>query len=287
MKFPIPSNGLPFTILVDVTTKKPEYISIVAKDADPKMVNSYYISRNADIKYNKETGKYSREFELKFPQSPITMDFSIFNSKNKNYANDEDKSFEVTRFEAVDLKTYPLWADNDIYSFVEFAKFFCANAGVIQAGDYKPTVLRSNDGKFSIDYYKKIRNRQTGAFVSTPARVGHSSGIVDISQEDFVKYTIPMRMVILLHEFSHKYMNPKLGRAINDEVSADINALNIYLSLGYPDIEAEYAFLKVFRGANNEFNHKRYLILNDFIKKFAQGELENRPSNLSLSSARR
>ena len=84
-----------------------------------------------------------------------------------------------------------------------------------------------------------------------------------------------MRMVILLHEFSHKYMNPKIGKEISDEVSADINALNIYLSLGYPHIEAQYAFLKVFKGANNAFNKKRYLILDDFIKKFTKGELEN------------
>jgi hypothetical protein len=85
-----------------------------------------------------------------------------------------------------------------------------------------------------------------------------------------------MRMVILLHEFSHKYINPKLNRDIGDEVSADINALNIYLSLGYPLIEAQYAFLKVFRGANNELNKRRYLILNDFMTKFHKGELENK-----------
>ena len=85
-----------------------------------------------------------------------------------------------------------------------------------------------------------------------------------------------MRLVILLHEFSHKYMNPKIGREISDEVSADINALNIYLSLGYPMIEAQYAFLKVFKGANNELNKRRYLILDDFMKKFESGELENK-----------
>jgi hypothetical protein len=90
-------------------------------------------------------------------------------------------------------------------------------------------------------------------------------------------------MAILLHEFSHKYMNPKIGREISDEISADINALNIYLSLGYPYIEAQYAFLKVFRGANNPFNKKRYLILDDFIKKFINGELENISSVKSIS----
>lgn len=267
MIFYVPANGMPFTLLIEVTTKKPEVISIIAKDANKH--NTYYISRKGDV-------SGLRVFELKFPQTPNLMVISIFNPKNGNYSNDEDKSFEITKFEAKELKTCSLWADRDIYNFIKFAQYFSANASVLSAGDYKPSIYRSDDGKFCIDYYQKIRNRKTGAFVSTPARIGHNTGIIEISKSDYERYTVPMRMIILLHEFSHKYMNPKIGRKISDEVSADINALNIYLSLGYPAIEAQYAFLKVFKGANNSFNKKRYLILNDFITKFSKGELENR-----------
>jgi hypothetical protein len=273
MIFTVPSNGLAFTIVIGVQTKSPQNITIVAKDYGKP--NTYYIRRRGVV-------NGYQEYELKFPQSPKLLEFSIFNSKNKNFPNDKDKSFSVTKFDAKELKTYPLWGDQDVHNFVKFAKEFSANASVISAGDRKPSIYRSNDGKFCIDYYNKIRNRKTGEFVSTPARIGHNTGIIEISKEDFEKYTVPMRMVILLHEFSHKYMNPKIGRDISDEVSADINALNIYLSLGYPMIEAQYAFLKVFRGANNELNKKRYLILDDFMKKFSSGELENLPKTQSL-----
>jgi len=266
MVFSIPSNGLPFTLIIGVKTTSPEDISIIAKDFHKQ--NTYYISRNGVV-------NGYREYELKFPQTPKLLVFSIFNTKKGNFPNGEDKSFKITKFEAKDLKTSPLWADKDIYSFVKFAQEFSANASVLSAGDFKPSIYRSDDGKFCIDYYNKIRNKKTGEFVSTPARIGHNSGVIEISKDDFEKYTVPMRMVILLHEFSHKYMNPKIGKEISDEVSADINALNIYLSLGYPHIEAQYAFLKVFKGANNAFNKKRYLILDDFIKKFTKGELEN------------
>lgn len=266
MVFSIPSNGLPFTLIIGVKTKSPEDISIVAKDYNKK--NTTYISRGGAI-------NGYREFELKFPQTPRQLVFSIFNRKNGNFPYNEDDSFKITKFEAKDLKTYPLWADKDIWNFVAFAQDFSANCAILSAGDYKPSIYRSNCGKFCIDYYNKIRSKRTGQFVSTPARIGHNSGVIEISKQDFERYTVPMRMVILLHEFCHKYVNPKLGREISDEVSADINALNIYLSLGYPDIEAHYAFLKVFRGANNDFNKKRYLILNDFIKKFSTGQLEN------------
>ena len=51
-----------------------------------------------------------------------------------------------------------------------------------------------------------------------------------------------MRLIILLHEYSHKYSNPKIGRKIEDEVAADINALRMYLSKGYSEVEAQYAF---------------------------------------------
>jgi len=274
MTFSIPSNGLPFSLMVGIKCKNPENISIEAKDAYKP--NSCYISRSGIIKDG------YRAFELKFPQSPKLMQISIFNKAKGNYPSDEDKSFEIVKFEPNELKNSPLWADKDIHNFVKFAQDFCANSSVISSGDYKPSIYRSDDGKFCIDYYKKIRNRKTGQYVSTPARIGHSTGIIEISKDDFDKYTIPMRMAILLHEFSHKYMNPKIGREISDEVSADINALNIYLSLGYPHIEAQYAFLKVFRGANNDFNKKRYLILDDFIKKFVNGELENSCLNTNL-----
>jgi len=272
MIFSIPSNSIPFTLLLEVSTNRPETISIVAKDATVRkgegQADTFYISRVADVK-----GK--RLFELKFPQTPKLMSLAVFNTKKGNFPNDEDKSFRITKFEAKELKTCPLWQDKEMHSFIKFAQEFCEQAGNLSAGDYKPSIYRSNDGKFCIDYYNKIRNRKTGEYVSTPARVGHNTGIIEIAKSDFAKYTVPMRIIILLHEFSHKFMNPKIGRDISDEVSADINALNIYLSLGYPFIEAQYAFLKVFRGANNEGNRKRYLILNDFITKFAKGELTN------------
>ena len=47
-----------------------------------------------------------------------------------------------------------------------------------------------------------------------------------------------MRMAILLHEFSHFYLNDRM----EDETEADLNGLLIYLALGYPRIEAYQSF---------------------------------------------
>ncbi len=266
MIFAIPSNKMPFTIIVGVRTKKSADITITAKDFHKR--NTYYISRAGTV-------DGYREFELKFPQTPKAMTISIYNEKNGNYKGSEDKSFVITKFEVKKLKTCQLWANKDLASFIKFAQEFSANASIVSAGDFKPSIYRSDDGKFCIDYFHKIRDRKTKQYVGTPARIGHNSGIIEVSKSAFEQYTVPIRMVVLLHEFSHKWMNPLTNKEISDETAADINALNIYLSLGYPSIEAQYAFLQIFKGANNEFNHKRYVILDDFIKKFSEGQLDN------------
>jgi len=160
-------------------------------------------------------------------------------------------------------------------SFIKFAQEFAENASVLSAGDTIPHIYRSDDGKFNFDYYIKIRDRKTGKYVNTPARIGHLTGIIEISKKDFLKYSIPMRMIILLHEYSHKYLNPKINREISYETGADINALLIYFSLGYSEMEAHQAFLYVFRGANNDENLKRYLIIKDFINKYSKGQINN------------
>jgi hypothetical protein len=60
----------------------------------------------------------------------------------------------------------------------------------------------------------------------------------------------------------------------------------MYLSLGYSEMEAQQAFLYVFKGANNAVNHKRYLIINDFITKYNNGEIKKNFSSNEVVSRR-
>jgi len=75
-----------------------------------------------------------------------------------------------------------------------------------------------------------------------------------------------MRMAILLHEYSHFYVNEKM----HDETEADLNGLLIYLGLGYPRIEAYEAFLKTFVNVPSQQNKARYDTINKFINNFEQ-----------------
>ena len=103
-----------------------------------------------------------------------------------------------------------------------------------------------------------------GQELTTPARVGRNTGIIQVSKQAFTKMTVPMRMAILLHEFSHFYLNEK----IDDEMEADLNGLLIYLSLGYPRIEAYQAFLETFKERPSHLNKARYDLINKFINDF-------------------
>ncbi len=108
----------------------------------------------------------------------------------------------------------------------------------------------------------------SGQRLNTPARVGHNTGIIDAAKWKFDSYTVAERVVILLHEFSHKYRNPKLGFAIGNETGADINALYIYLGLGFSKIDAINVFANVFLKAQTDGNIKRMRVIMDYIKKF-------------------
>ncbi|PIZ52153.1 hypothetical protein COY27_01095 [Candidatus Woesearchaeota archaeon CG_4_10_14_0_2_um_filter_33_13] len=264
MQLLLPTNNVPFTLAIGIKTKQPEEIVIQIMDAHKP--NTLYISRRTWV--NGE-----REYFLNLPQSPKAAQVNVFNIKTEN-PRLKDDSFEITKIQPEELEQCPVWMNQETKSFVAFAKQFSENAGIYSAGEYTPHIYRSDDSKFHIDYFIKIFDRQTKQVLSTPARIGHATGVIEVAKADFINYTVPMRMIILLHEFAHKYLNPRINKPIGYEVGADINALNIYLSLGYPPSEAHYAFLHVFKDNNNADNAKRYLIIKDFIDKFTRGEIK-------------
>lgn len=268
-----PSDRKAFTLVLDIQTSRPTQLKIEALDAK-KPFTAFYRTVG-EIK-----GR--REYELLFPLSPNELDVRIYDAKFKSYNDyirgtnsDTRNSIKVTSTKIIPLKTTPIWLSDNDRSFIKFAEKFSENAGIYSATNHDgtPSIYRSDDGKFTIDYYDKIQDRQTKQFINTPARIGHQTGVIEVSKKDFQRYTVPMRMVILLHEYSHKWKNQESGLRIENESGADINALMMYLSLGYSPIEAHQAFLYVFKGANNKVNKDRYMIIRDFIMKFKKGEL--------------
>ena len=117
-----------------------------------------------------------------------------------------------------------------------------------------------------------------GKSLKTPARISRNQGIIEVSKLKFSKYSVPMRMAILLHEFSHFYLNSDMA----NETEADLNALIIYLGLGYPRIDAYNVFTQVFHTSPTELNKDRMKIIDDFIRNFENKYIDMQYSSDSL-----
>jgi len=223
---------------------------------DPNQKNTVFTERKKTI-----TGKES--LFVRMPLTSNVINIQIYNEKNGDLPSSEDNSFKVLGVKMLDLNVTLPQTNMDTFevtSFVRFAQKFCYNAGWIDANkDYT-----SSNGKYKIEYLPYIVSSKNGQKMQTPARISTKDGRIQVSQEAFVPFTIPMRMAILLHEFSHYFINTDMS----NETEADLNGITIYLALGYPIKEVYSAFGETFVGYPTEENKKRYDIINSFIKNF-------------------
>lgn len=250
------SNSRPVCLNFTITCKGSKRFRIWAEELEKK--NSKYADREISV-----DGSRTIYFNL-----PVTPEKLFIGCVNINNVNDTD--FQVTIFETP-CQHFEIYLDSEAREFLEIATRFAQTCGYTNPSE-KGTYFKPKNSKFCIKYFPIIKDYSTGRYIGTPARIGHNTGIIEVAKAKFDKYTIPMRIVILLHEFSHKYRNPKIGLAISNEVGADINALYIYLGTGWSKIDAICVFAKVFLKAQSNENIKRIRKLQDYIERFEQQE---------------
>jgi hypothetical protein len=250
-------NKKPVTLAVTIETERPLKIYLKVYDKDYPL--SVYTNRYATI-------NGTETFYVRMPLAPENAVIEV--TREKNIANNENG------FKVVDLKKVPLKrklsafnsANPVIKRFIQFCEEFCQKASYLSA---KGSIYTSNDGNFRVDYLDDIIG-DGGRILNTPARINKNSAIIQVSKKKFLQYTIPERMAILLHEFSHYYLNGD----ISNETEADLNALLIYLGLGYPRIDAYNVFTKVFESSDNEANIERMKLIDEFIRNFEKQYLD-------------
>jgi hypothetical protein len=257
MIYRLPTRYEEFTLVVKVKTPQSERIHLIVRDED--MRNTVFTDRWKTVE-----GEVT--FFVRMPVSGKNALVEVFNERTGRMVDND------TTFEVIEIKKIPLEKKLDAFdlsnpelkSFINFSTKFCFNAGQICSGTYK-----SSDGRFTIEYLPTILSNRTGKELETPARISKQSGRIQVSQKKFIPDTVPMRMAILLHEYSHYYVN----KDINDETEADLNGLLIYLGLGYPRFEAHEAFLKTFISTPTELNKERYDKIKAFIEDFEKNYL--------------
>lgn len=257
MNYSALTNKQPMTVCIKVKTFAPTKIRLRVFDYDnPKthFTNRFKVINGIET------------FYVLMPITSEKINIEIYNEQNGNQKQGLDKSFEVLEFSKKPLPTrYDLinMSNPKVKNFVEFAEQISYNCSYLNPGSYQ-----SKNGKYFIDIYDTITH-SNGTELNTPARIAKNNGVIEISKKAFDTYTVPMRMAILLHEFSHYYVNENM----DDESEADLNGLLIYLSLGYPRIEAHEAWLDVFMDSASEANAERYKIIEKFIKDFENNRI--------------
>lgn len=234
-------NGKPTSLLVDISVSSPSKIRLMAYN--PNRPNTFYMNRIKTV-----NGK--GQFEIRMPQN--CKDVIV-----KVVAENSGCQCEISDLKQIKLNQYYNCVNLKVKSFVKFAQEFCERLSTLHIGTYY-----SDDKKYRIDLFDDIK--QNGTIIPTPARISNINGRMEVSKNRFLQYSVPMRMAILLHEFSHYNLNS----VMQDEIEADLNALKIYLGLGYPIIEAHNSFLNVFKKTPSPQNKERYQYIKHYIDNF-------------------
>lgn len=141
-----------------------------------------------------------------------------------------------------------------IVEFCDFTKEFCQNYKLYPPNSH----YRSRKGKFCIKHVPSIIG--SGANASTPARIHKTKHYIEVANDWFRDFTIPMRAFVLCHEFSHIYLN----KNPLSEPEADLNGAKLYLSMGFPVIELIYSFTKIF--GESPATKKRATLIVEWLK---------------------
>lgn len=250
------SNNRPMRLYITITCNGKKKFRVWSEQLGK--LNSKYAKREIVV-------ENSRTIYFSLPVTPKKLYIGCLNAENP-----KDTDFSVLVEEAPLVK-YNIWLDDETRDFVQLAVNFSQVCGFEKPLE-RGTIYQTPDAKFNIKYFPIIKDFVSGTPINTPARIGHNTGIIEISASKFVKYTIPERLCILLHEFSHKYKNPKIGLNISNEYGADINALYIYLGLGFSKVDAITVFSNVFLKAQSDGNILRHRKILDYINRFEKQE---------------
>lgn len=245
-----------FSLVITISCDGKKSFRVWAEESGKK--NSRYADRIVEV-------QGVRTIHINFPTSPESIFLGVLNAVNPN-----DTEFQVNTIEAP-LTTYNIWMDDETKRFLKLSTAFNTVCGYEAASD-SGRLFRTANGEFNIKYYNVIRDQATGRALNTPARIGHRTGQIEAAKVKFDTYTIPMREIIIDHEFCHVYRNPKIGLPIENEIGADLNALYLYLGRGYSKIDAICVFANVFLKAQTKGNIERMRKIMDYIQRFENQE---------------
>lgn len=253
MQFDLFPNKKPFHLTLGLQILRPVNLRLTVFDSNTKRV---YAQRR--LKLSK-----SLDLLVKMPIVPDQLTALIV-SENGTHGKE---SFTLERIEVKPDTKCPLELTESDCKFISFAIWFATEFPHLEATE-KGTIYQSEG--FSILFLDALK--EGSQELTTPARIDRSSGMIEISKKAVAQYTVPMLIIMLLHEYGHKYKNPEYGKEIANELTADIIAVHIALNLGFDYTEVENCYRAVFAKKDTELNRKRMKAITEFIHLFRTNE---------------
>ncbi len=253
MLFDLYPHGKPFNLLLSIRVLRPVKLLITVYDRNTKRI---YADRKLKL-------DQSKRILIKIPIAPDELTVKIINENLPDGTN----HFVVEHIQVLEDTKCPVSLSEDDKNYIRFVKWFSTQVERLEAGE-KGTLYECEG--FSILYVDTIKEGSTE--LTTPARIERSNGIIEVSKKAIADYTVPMLVVMLLHEYSHKYKNPQYGKEIENEITADIIAVHIALNLGFDSVEVENCFKAVFAKKDTDLNRRRMGAVEDFIGIFERSE---------------
>jgi hypothetical protein len=244
---------------VKITSAKSCDFAIKVYDAaNPRRV---FINRMAHV-------DGSGTYWVRMPYSPdiVVVEVNVLHPTGK-LVNVEDSSFQVSVTKAPLQRRLDMASIGDpaVRSMIDFFTRIAYNFQDLTPG----VMYQSDDKKYLIDVKPYIMDAK-GNRLTTPASTNGQTGIITASYSDMVNYSFPGRFLTLMHEGSHFYLNVDIA----NEVEADLNSLLFYLGLGYPRIEAEETFYKIFKASPTIENKIRFDQIKQYIDQFEQVDMK-------------
>ena len=249
----------PCTLVVPIRSLKPCVLRLNVSDISQE--STYLTKRFMVMAVPKKD-----VFYVQMPLAPKTALIELWADSTGDVAAERETSFDAgytTRgMKKIGLRRHMAvvkMGDADVSNFVKFAQKFCYNCGVLPTGrDYY------SDGKKFTVQYGAMLTEEDGTESSTPARIDKFTGLIEVSKRKFIGLTVPQRLCILLHEFSHLHLNEDEY----NELEADLNGLTLYLGLGYPRFDALDTFITTFYNVTTDENMDRYRHIEYFVNNF-------------------
>ncbi len=241
MEYEINTGGKPSLIKIYLEVQAPQRLSIMGYDPNPKHPNSVYFVRSKPVNGKEHLNK-NNPIEIPMPITPDVLNLKI-KQENGAYGS----YINVTHVEVTDMPSRTVTFEPDVLEYYNFIKVVCQEAGYMEPGFYV-----SKDENFLLWAKKHLDGD------GTPARVNRRTGLTKLNLSKIVDYTIFMRIFICLHELIHFKLQT------TNETTCDLGAARIFLGMGFPKSEANYAMTKIFDNSPEAL--KRVGVLNDYIK---------------------